>query len=398
MHSIVLLLENSAYASWTIFDASGKRIRPVQCTPLSIIKAHTQKKNIILCLYANTANQFITTIPSTDPKKLTEAIPHALSDRVAQKISEIQFSYTQLSQDRQLVTVISKKILSNSLELLAAAGIVPNKIYTNNMLIHTQKDHWLLLIQEKEILLKTNIAHTYCFEAHAFLFILEKILADQPKPKQCQIILMTSFNLAPWLAELNKHCVVYEIDDHTQQSDQHYLDKLIPNVTQLPEWHLLASEGVIQKKFQISRNSLYASFGLLFIVLCYIVFRSGLNYQYLSHKHKQTENSITSLTQPLYPGQRYAQAELKQKIQQDLKKNAMHTHKRHLEVLDSLSNILKNLPKPIKVHAINYEGKHLQILIEYTDLIELKAYLRKTGYPVKKLSETGSLSEWLLSL
>jgi general secretion pathway protein L len=96
------------------------------------------------------------TLPTRSPRKIVQALPFALEDRLLGDPETLHFAYRAEADDSLSVAVTARERLSHWMDALAQAGIKPVMLCPATLLVPWALDCWSLAFAEDEVLVRTG--------------------------------------------------------------------------------------------------------------------------------------------------------------------------------------------------------------------------------------------------
>lgn len=140
--------QNEAPASWLLVDAAGGRLRAVQSGPLALAAALAVGRRVIVLVPGVEVLQADPELPVRGGARLSQVVPFALEEHIADEIESIHFAIGKRGPDRAGTPVASvrRQRLEEWLARLQAAQIVPAAVFADSAVVPANPGQMVLLI------------------------------------------------------------------------------------------------------------------------------------------------------------------------------------------------------------------------------------------------------------
>jgi len=110
------------------------------------------------CVWTPSADTMLTeaTIPSRSPRKIAQALPYALEDRLLGEPEALHFAWRPIGNGRLAVAVTNKARFQDWTERLKRAGLKPTTMCPTTLLVPWAMDCWSMAFVGPEILVRTG--------------------------------------------------------------------------------------------------------------------------------------------------------------------------------------------------------------------------------------------------
>lgn len=131
-HLVVRLQEDAAPAQWAVFDDDGRVVRQAQAGRLEDASDVAAGRRVIVLVPGVEVVLTETTVPKASPARLRKMLPFSLEDTLAEDIEQLTFAVGARAESGAVaVAIASRARLDAWLERVAAAGLVPNAVYSD---------------------------------------------------------------------------------------------------------------------------------------------------------------------------------------------------------------------------------------------------------------------------
>lgn len=322
-------------------------------------------------------------IATTSYSKLKKAIPYLLEENLAHDIEELHFSFTKNDSAKSYtVAVNEKKYLTEQLQRLRVANIIPSKVLPDFIALPWSKDTWTIVITEQNILVRTGLNTGYACDLNNFasLLIQQYDEADEShKPNQINLINITKHDIMlPSDSIIPTDIFIIE-----NNSEQTLVSLFAKGLATAPsKLNLLQGEFVTGYQWQ-RFNKIGLATTTLFAVWILTAFIGNIaSYFYLSHRAKTLDSEITALYTHVFPDSTDVaspQLRFEEKLQQLETQQSDHGA---LVLLAKLGQVLQTHPG-ISILNTAYQNNQLTLSVTTNNFQSLQKFV--SGLTAKNL-------------
>lgn len=169
-------------------DERGKLSAAVRTGSLTEAAIHTAGRRVVILVPA--ADLLLTEVhlPNTSRQRVRKAIPFALEDALAQDIEDLHFAIANRHvEGRWSVAVVSRRRMEYWLELLREAGIFPDRVLPEPLLLPLQPAQASLLLEDEQALLRDQPCSAQTSDIETLPALLELMAGRHEDGLQIQV-------------------------------------------------------------------------------------------------------------------------------------------------------------------------------------------------------------------
>ncbi len=143
-------------ATWLVVDPRGNAAGPPQSGPLSLAAPRTAGRRICVLVPGNDVVLAEPDVPAKAGTKLTQVVPYALEEQLAEDIDDLHFAIGKRAADsnRTPVAVVARSLMDEWLTLLKSSGIEPEAMYADSDLLPVNPGQSVALLEEDVIVVR----------------------------------------------------------------------------------------------------------------------------------------------------------------------------------------------------------------------------------------------------
>jgi general secretion pathway protein L len=191
-HQVTLL-------DWAVFDSQARLLRGATETTLSTLILQPDQQVIVLL---PTTEILLTQveIPTTQRRRLRQAVPFALEEQFAEDIEQLHFALGMRDAAQRLsVAVMAQRDLARYLNALAELSLSPTVVLPDVLALPLVADSWSILLYGQRLLVRTGKQAGFAIEVEN----VPGILPLMPPPSQIMVWGKLSASVHSALVALN---------------------------------------------------------------------------------------------------------------------------------------------------------------------------------------------------
>ncbi|HET8706952.1 MAG TPA: type II secretion system protein GspL [Pseudomonadales bacterium] len=137
--------------------------------------------NVVVIIPATAVSITELDIPAKQPRQILQAVPFMLEDMLADDLESVHLTIGSKGRNGTVpVAVVSKMALADWLLALRDAGVEPDYMLPENLLLPQQNDGWSLLVDQGRAVLRTGLFNAYGFDESQLAVGAGAIMAAMP--------------------------------------------------------------------------------------------------------------------------------------------------------------------------------------------------------------------------
>ena len=169
-------------AEWAVVDVTGACVLPPATGPLASAAALSAGRRTVVLVPAARVLRTRTDVPVKGTSRITQALPFALEDLMAEDVEELHFAAgSRLADEQVAVAVVRREWMVAWQEQLNAAGINAQALYAESDCVLDVAGTSTLILEEQQALLRDPGGDCVVAELDSLESLLELWLA-QPRP------------------------------------------------------------------------------------------------------------------------------------------------------------------------------------------------------------------------
>jgi len=206
------------FASWVVTDGSGHVQSDSMRGSLEMAVKEAAGRQVIAIAPAGDVLLTRVFVPTQNRQRLIKAVPFVLEDQLADDIESLHFALGRRRANGELpVAVVARKNMEAWLGGLRGAGLDPEILIPEQLLVPLRDDEWGVLIRDEMALVRTQQHFGFVADRSNLAFLLQTaILEDEENKPACIRLYKTGEDAVPLpnLAELDT-----DITEETGQED-----------------------------------------------------------------------------------------------------------------------------------------------------------------------------------
>jgi general secretion pathway protein L len=177
-------------AEWALVDPSGMLRGEVQRGTLADAAAQVEGRAVTLAVSGTDVLLVDAKVPSTNKTRVLQALPYALEERVVDEVDNLHFALgMRQGEDVYPVAVAAKSLLEEWLEEMRTAGIQPQALVPEPLLLPRESGHWTLLIDGERAVVRQGDWEGFAIEADETLVsLLQSFQGEEDREDECQAL------------------------------------------------------------------------------------------------------------------------------------------------------------------------------------------------------------------
>lgn len=358
-------------ARWLVLDAKGNRVGFPQQGALAECATASTQRRVIVMLPGERILSASARVPGNNPRRILQAAPYALEDRLAGDVDELHVALLARHADHDCdFLVVERDWFSELLQTLESAGIHPHAVWPDYLGVPEAPEgtHWLITGSDR--LLSRSGWRGFAAPATDAAFLYSHRDEDQP----LQLSLVGDHPPPPAMGEL---------ETHRYADNERAFTEIAATIAALP------GTGLLQGTFRRQREGApdwqrwkwpgVAAAALLLLLAADF----GLETWQLQREHALLENATRELFQQALPGNQ-RMVDPRFQIEQALGA-ATTGQNRLLEYLGQVGNALQEVPNA-RLNGFNYRNNYLEFSVTVPNATALErvrtALAERAGMPV----------------
>jgi general secretion pathway protein L len=184
MESLIIHLRDGASPRWMVCNPDGHVVVNAVSGELAQATAMATGRKVVLILPAGDALVTESEAPAKSAAKLTQVIPYALEERVADEIENLHFALgvRDAATGRVPVVVIERERIDARLAEARAAGLNPSEVYSEASLLPAMPGQLIALLDGDSLVLRSADSPPLVMPALSIHDAFEIALASLPAP------------------------------------------------------------------------------------------------------------------------------------------------------------------------------------------------------------------------
>ncbi|WJW75223.1 type II secretion system protein GspL [Thiohalobacter sp. IOR34] len=156
---IRLAADPGAEVDYALIGGDGRLLSPPQPAPLAQLAAQASGRRTLVLVPGDAVLLTRARVPTQSSARLRRAVPYALEEQLAEDVERLHFAIgPRDAEGRVAVAVVSRERMDDWRDRLAAAGIEPDALYPETLLLEPPADGWSLLVENARCLLRGHDA------------------------------------------------------------------------------------------------------------------------------------------------------------------------------------------------------------------------------------------------
>lgn len=341
-------------------------------------------------------------MPNINRRKLSQAIPFALEDKLAGNIEDLHFAFTRINNsDKVAVAVINDALVQSWLKMLQSHNLTAKFILPESLLLPAHDDGWTIMIDGGMAYLRTNAFQSATIDIGS-LSATVQLMLDNTTPSHDQIQ-----NTAPQTihvytpAEMTCNDLLKDLNCDIQNHTvtQAVISLLAQNITQAIPLNLL--QGKYQAIHKRSNTMRYTAI-CLGLALTFTLFTTKiLENNQLQQQSNTLGQNIKQYYQKIFPNAATVPGSAQRQIQQKLDELSRNIVNRpFLPLLTSVGEAINQSPG-IRLNSLSFSKNTLTVNVEsnsanIVDMMTRKLQSRDLSIISNTVSTDGSIATAVL--
>lgn len=170
-------------ACWAALDPEGLTHGAREGEPLAQIAQAAVGRRVIALAPGTEAILTHVNIPSQNRRRIAQALPYALEDRLAEDIDTLHFAAGQRAADGELaVAVAARARMDDWVNALQDAQIYPDAVLPETLAVPYEPDGWGMLVAPDIALVRTGVQSGFATEPDNLAAMIAVALQEHPTP------------------------------------------------------------------------------------------------------------------------------------------------------------------------------------------------------------------------
>lgn len=137
--------------------------------------------NVVAIIPATAVSITELDVPAKQQRQITQVVPFMLEDMLAEDLESVHLTIGNKGRNGLVpVAVVNKTALTDWLLALREAGVEPDYLLPENLLLPQQNDGWSLLIDQGRAVLRTGVFNAYGFDESQLVVGAGALMASMP--------------------------------------------------------------------------------------------------------------------------------------------------------------------------------------------------------------------------
>jgi general secretion pathway protein L len=178
--ALIIHLRAGAAPQWLVSGSDGQIVVSPMSGPLTQALAMSAGRRVVAIVPAGDVLTTDSDAPAKSATKLAQVVPYALEERVADEIENLHFAVGERGDNGRVpVSIVERRRLEGWLAELRGAGLSPQAIYPESVLLPSMPGQLIALIDGDTVILRTADAPPLVMSALSIGDALELALATQ---------------------------------------------------------------------------------------------------------------------------------------------------------------------------------------------------------------------------
>lgn len=335
-------------ARWLVLDAKGNRVGFPQQGALAECADAALQRRVIVMLPGERILSASARVPGNNPRRILQAAPYALEDRLAGDVDELHVALLARHADQDCdFLVVERDWFADLLQKLETAGVHPHAVWPDYLGVPDAPDatHWLITADNR--LLSRTGWHGFAAPAGDVAFLYSH--RDEEEPLQLSLV-----------GDQPPPAAMGELETQRYADNERVFTEMAATISALP------GTGLLQGAFRRQREGApdwrrwkwpgVAAASLLLLLAADF----GIETWQLQREHALLENATRELFQQALPGNQ-RMVDPKFQIEQALGATASGQN-RLLEYLGQVGSALQEVPDA-RLNGFNYRSNYFEFSV-----------------------------------
>ena len=196
---VLRMPEGSRPATWIVVDAFGNRMGEPASGALAEAAAAVRGRRLRVCVPGAQAILLYADLPTHNSRKIQQAVPFALEDKLAEDIDTLHFALGPRDRHGYPAVVVTRAHMREWLEQLAAAGLTPAELVVDVLTLPVREHSLTLVPDGEQVLVRFSDGSGMAVDRMLAPLLVRRQIASLPEPLRCS------------------HALVYAADESAQQ-------------------------------------------------------------------------------------------------------------------------------------------------------------------------------------
>lgn len=200
-------------AAWLVMDAFGNRMGQPGSGTLAEAAVLTSGRRVRACVPGADAILLHADLPTHNSRKIQQAVPFALEDKLAEDIENLHFAIGLRDARGYPTVVVTRARMQEWLAQLTAAGLAPAELVVDVLTLPVREHTLIVVPDEEQVLVRFPDGSGISAERALAPLLIQRQLATLPEAQRCT------------------HALVYAHDESVQQAMATLIDGLELEIT-----------------------------------------------------------------------------------------------------------------------------------------------------------------------
>ena len=196
---VLRMPEGSRPAMWLAVDAFGNRMGEPASGTLAEAAAAAHGRRLRVCIPGAQALLLHADLPTHNSRKIQQAVPFALEDKLAEDIDTLHFAVGSRDVHGYPTVIVTRAHMREWLEQLAAVGLAPVELVVDVLTLPVRERTLILVPDGEQVLVRFPDGHGMAVSRTLAPLLVQRTLAMLPESQRCS------------------HALVYAADESAQQ-------------------------------------------------------------------------------------------------------------------------------------------------------------------------------------
>jgi general secretion pathway protein L len=187
-------------AAWLVVDAFGNRMGQPHYGTLAEVAPFAAGRRLRVCVPGTEVVLLYADLPTHNQRKILQAVPFALEDRVAEDLDNLHFAVGAHEARGYPVAVVTRAHMRQWLEELNAVGLMPAELVADVLTLPTREHTLIVALDDGQVMARFPDGSGIVADRTLMPLLLKRQLAMLPDAQACT------------------HALVYTADDAAQQA------------------------------------------------------------------------------------------------------------------------------------------------------------------------------------
>lgn len=183
-------LTDAGRLEWLVRDSHRQNAGRAQTTDSEAVPSAVRGRRVVVYVPTRHISHFRVKLPSRNTRKVAQALPFALEERLAEDVNTLHFvSFDSTADGEHQVAVVRRSVMENWLDRLSNAGIQPDALIPDVFLAPADVSTWSIVVETDTILVRTGLRQGFTVPVKHAPSLIELAFgsADEPAPESVTI-------------------------------------------------------------------------------------------------------------------------------------------------------------------------------------------------------------------